>query len=168
MAHRLRDQLLASAGATRALTADEMLAFGRSVDPAQVDLSAYRCFTPERYARNTVFRNDHFELVVICWLPNQASSIHDHGRSHCLYIILEGEMQEEMFAVDSGGRPRRQVARCYRPGQITIAGPADVHRIANTGGSHLVTVHVYSPPLDAAVTNFTPIPHYKTADSSPA
>lgn len=165
MANRLRDQLLASPGASRALTAEEMLAFGRSVDPAQVDLSEYRQFCNERYARNTVFRNDHFELVVICWLPNQASSIHDHGRSYCLYVVVEGEMQEEMFVVNSAGRPRRQAARCYRRGEITIAGPADIHRIANTGGSDLVTVHLYSPPLDAAVTHFTPIPQYKTAGS---
>ena len=168
MAHRLRDQLLASPGVSRALTAPEMLAFGRSVDPAQVDLAEYRQFCAERYARNTVFRNDHFELVVICWQPNQASSIHDHGRSHCLYVVVEGEMQEEMFTINSAGRPRRTAARSYRAGQITIAGPAEVHRIANHASSHLVTVHLYSPPLDDAVTNFTPVPTYKTADSSSA
>jgi hypothetical protein len=36
-----------------------------------------------------------------------------------------------------------------------------VHRILNPGPGNLVTVHIYSPPLDAAVTNYTPIPTRK-------
>jgi len=167
MAHRLRDQLLASAAATRPLQPDEMVAFGGAVDLARLDLTGYREFCDTRYARNPVFRNEHFELVVICWRANQASSIHDHGRSHCLYVVVEGQMQEELFAVNDNGRPRRTRMRSFGRGETMIAAPADVHRIANIGGSELVTVHLYSPPLDEAVTNFTPIPEYKSS-SQPA
>jgi predicted metal-dependent enzyme (double-stranded beta helix superfamily) len=161
MAHALRDRLLASPAAARPLGAEEILAFGRSIDLACLDLGAYRQFTATRYARNTIHCSEHFELVAICWLPKQASSIHDHGRSHCLYVIVEGEMQEEMFVLDADGRPRRTQARNFGRGQITIAAPTDVHRIVNATSENLVTLHVYSPPLDDRVTNFTPIPTYK-------
>jgi len=165
MAHALRDRLLASPASHRPLRAEEILAFGRSVDLARLDLTSYRQFTPTRYARNSIHACEHFELVAICWLPKQASSIHDHGRSHCLYVIVEGEMQEEQFVLDDGGRPRRTQARQFGPGQITIAAPADVHRIVNATSENLVTLHLYSPPLDDNVTNFTPIPTYKSQNA---
>jgi cysteine dioxygenase len=166
MALALRDRLLASAASTRPLDAGEMLALARSVDLERLDLTAYREFCATRYARNCVFVNEHIELVVICWLAKQASSIHDHGRSNCLYLIVEGTMQEEMFDLDSAGKPRRLRAREFTRGQITIASPTDVHRIVNCTHDHLVTVHLYSPPLDDAVRNFTPIPTYKAASPS--
>ena len=157
----------ASAAATRPLGPEEMLAFGRSVDLQQLDLTGYRQFSDTRYARNSIYRNEHFELVVICWRANQASSIHDHGRSHCLYVVVEGEMQEELFELNDNGRPRRARTRSFGASEVTIAAPADVHRICNIGGGELVTIHVYSPPLDEAVTNYTPIPEYKSS-SQPA
>jgi cysteine dioxygenase len=159
VAHRLRQRLLASpAAADRALARDEMLAFARAVDLDTLDLAEYRKFDETRYARNTVFLNERVELVVICWRADQASSIHDHGRSNCLYLVVDGEMQEELFAVNDEGRPRRALTRRFRRGDITLAGPADIHRIANLGEGDLVTVHIYSPPLDDSMTNYTPIP----------
>lgn len=167
MAHVLRDRIVASpAGAERALTADEMLALARSVDLATLDVESYCKFSEERYARNTVFLNDHVELVVICWLPAQASAIHDHGRSNCLYLVTSGSMQEEMFELNAARRPRRTLVRNFDRGAITIAAPTDVHRILNPGPENLVTVHIYSPPLDTAVTNFTPIPTRKAGTPS--
>lgn len=159
MIHRLRDRILASpAGSERALERDEMLRLARSVDLASLDLGAYRVFDEERYARNTVLLNEHVELVVICWLQSQASSIHDHGRSNCLYLVTEGAMQEELFRIGADGKPERTAKRSFARGDITVAAPADVHRIVNTGPADLVTVHIYSPPLDSTVTNYTPIP----------
>ena len=155
----LRHAVLASpAGSTRALTRDEMTDLARSVDLERLDLGDFRCFTEARYARNTVFLNQHIELVVICWLAGQASSIHDHGASNCLYLVVEGAMQEEMFRLDAERRPERTSKRLYGRGDITVAAPTDVHRIVNPGEAALVTVHLYSPPLDERVTNFTPIP----------
>lgn len=159
MIHRLRDDILASkAGSERALDRDEMVHLARSVDLAQLDLGAFRVFDEERYARNTVVLNEHVELVVICWLQSQASSIHDHGRSNCLYLVTEGTMQEELFRLGPGAKPERTAKRHFERGAITVAAPSDVHRIVNMGPEPLVTVHIYSPPLDESVTHFTPIP----------
>jgi cysteine dioxygenase len=155
----LRHAVLASpAGSRRALTPDEMTALARAVDLSRLDLGDFRRFSEERYARNTVFLNEHIELVVICWRGGQASSIHDHGASNCLYLIVEGAMQEELFRLDDDGHPERTAKRHFGPGEITVAAPTDVHRITNPGEGELVTIHLYSPPLDERVTNFTPIP----------
>ncbi|MDH3591554.1 MAG: cysteine dioxygenase family protein [Planctomycetota bacterium] len=164
MVLKLLDRMLAGEGGTaRALTPAEMTAVAKSVDLGAVQLDGCCQFNPERYVRNTIHLNDHFELVVICWMPGQESSIHDHGVSQCLYLIVEGEMVEERFRRVEGAMPEPTDERRFGPGDITIAAGEDVHRIANRADSNLVTIHIYSPPLDDAVTLFTPTPRYLDA-----
>lgn len=143
--------------ASRPLTAEEMISVARSVDLDQLELGEFRGFDTCRYARNTVELNDAYELVVICWLPGQLSTIHDHGRSNCLYLVVEGEMTEELYgdADTIDGEPELVRSRTFRRGDVTLAAGSDVHRIV-AGEGHLVTVHVYSPPLED-VRHFTEI-----------
>ena len=158
MVLRLRDRILAGPGGVkRPLTAQEMEAIARSADLKTLDLSGYRRFQDECYARNTVLLNDQCELVVICWQPGQMSAIHDHGSSYCLYLVVEGTMVEERYRLE-GGKPVKQDERSFRRGDITIAAGDSVHRINNRGDNPLVTVHIYSPPLGANMKLYTPIP----------
>lgn len=158
MVLKLRDRILnGPGGVTRPLTAAEMEAHARSVNLKTLDISAYRRFQDECYARNTVVLNDQCELVVICWQPGQMSAIHDHGSSNCLYLVVEGEMVEERYRLGNG-KPEPVDERTFRTGDITIAAGDAVHRINNRGEKHLVTVHIYSPPLGANMKLYTPIP----------
>ena len=92
MVEALRDRMLQGPGGVeRPFTAEEMVALAESVDES-FDCSNYRKFKCATYTRNRVHLNEHFELVVICWEPGQASSIHDHGRSNCLYRVIQGTM----------------------------------------------------------------------------
>ncbi len=164
MVSRLKDRIVASpAGSERALTRDEMVALASAVDVESLDLGDYGAVKKACYARNTVLLNDHIELVVICWLPGQASAVHDHGRSNCLYLIVEGEMQEELFDLGPGGQPEARSKRSFGRGEITVAASDDIHRITNITDEKLVTIHLYSPPLDEKMTMYTPIPRTETA-----
>lgn len=162
MVAKLRARVEASpAGSERVLTRDEMVELARTVDLDTFDCRSYREFKTECYARNSVLRTEFVELVVICWLPGQQSSVHDHGHSNCLYLVIDGEMEEEQFtAAAAGEEPRATGKRTFAAGDITVAAGDDIHRISNHGDEKLVTVHIYSPPLGPDVTNFTPLPRY--------
>ena len=43
------------------------------------DWKKYINFSNQKYIRNLIFRNDKFEMYVICWNNNQSSPIHDHS-----------------------------------------------------------------------------------------
>lgn len=160
MVQKLCARMLAGpAGTERPFTAEEMIELARSLDGA-CDISEHRRFKCTTYTRNRVHLNEHFELVVICWEPGQASSIHDHGRSNCLYRVLEGVMVEEQFELGPDGMPVPTQETSYGENEITLAPGHLIHRINNRADTHLVTLHIYSPPLDAAVTHYTPVPTY--------
>jgi len=158
MVLKLRDRILAGPGGmTRPFTPAEMEALARSVNLKALDLTKYRHFQDECYARNTVLLNDQCELVVICWQPGQMSAVHDHGSSYCLYLVIEGVMVEERYRLVEG-KPEPVDERSFGPGDITIAKGDSVHRINNRGSKQLVTVHIYSPPLGPKMKLYTPIP----------
>ena len=142
----------------RPLTREEMVAFAKSVDLAAFDCCGRDEFNEARYARNTICENEHFELVLICWRPGQASAVHDHGKSNCLYLVVDGELEEELFELDADGKPQSVKVRTWKKGGITVAGGDDVHQIRNCSDRDLRTLHIYSPPLKQTVTNFTPVP----------
>ena len=158
MVLKLCDRMLEGpAGTERPFTAEEMIELASSGD---VDCAEFRKFKCKSYTRNRVHLNEHFELVVICWEAGQSSSIHDHGRSNCLYRVLEGEMTEERFELGPDGMPQATENAKYGVGEITLAPGHLIHRISNRTDSHLVTLHIYSPPLGSAVTHYTPVPTY--------
>lgn len=118
------------------------------------DVVPWLVFDPEHYARNTVRRGRHFELLVICREPGQATAVHDHGDSECVVRVLQGTLHEQRYSLVAGeegerpgsaGPPRR-----FARGELLRIGPAGVHRVDNPreADARAVSLHVYSPPLE--------------------
>jgi len=159
MVQKLCDAMLAGPGGVeRPFLIEEMRSLAEGVDLDAFDPGEFRSFNEQRYARNTVFENEHFELVVICWRPGQASAVHDHGDSFCLYLVVDGEFEERLYELGTDGEPKPTTSRRWGKGGITIASGPDIHQIANDSDQDLLTVHMYSPPLKQTSKLFTPVP----------
>jgi cysteine dioxygenase len=113
------------------------------------DLRPYRSFKAGNYARHRVFRNEHVELLVLCWRPGQRTPIHDHNGSHGAVRVCEGVMWETIFEQDSESKLRYKSARQWLVGGVTGAEVPDIHQLGNpeVSGQDMVTLHAYAPPL---------------------
>jgi cysteine dioxygenase len=113
------------------------------------DLRPYIGFKAGTYARHRVFRNEQFELLVLCWRPGQRTPIHDHNGSYGVIRVCSGVLWETMFAMDERRGLVYQAAREWTDGCITGADIPDIHQIGNpdVSGQDLVTLHLYAPPL---------------------
>ena len=107
----------------------------------------YIHFSDERYSRNLLAHGPQFYALVMCWLPGQASPIHDHKGAACGVRVIEGTASEVSY--------RRDGDRLVEDGTVTlVAGEVcgsfddDIHEIRNNTERNLVTLHVYSPYLD--------------------
>lgn len=116
---------------------------------AAADLRPYISFKAGTYARHRVFRNEQFELLVLCWRPGQRTPIHDHNGSYGVIRVCSGVLWETMFALDEQRGLVYQSARDWTNGCITGADIPDIHQIGNpdVSGQDLVTLHLYAPPL---------------------
>jgi cysteine dioxygenase len=106
-------------------------------------------FHDHHYVRNLIHRQPHVEVLCMCWLSGQRSPIHDHNQSNCLVRVLEGVMTNTDFKLLPSGYVCPVVSHEYGAGAIEARSEADIHQVANLqpAGCNLVTLHVYSPPL---------------------
>src|SRR5262245_25354835 len=117
------------------LTADDVAPFVRANE--------------QQYNRAPVVVREHYELLVMTWLPGQASVPHDHTGSICVMQVVQGEAAEGCYCVAPDGFVDLEYEEVVRAGDVTSGQDAGVHTVRNTspGAGTLVTVHVYAPPL---------------------
>jgi uncharacterized NAD(P)/FAD-binding protein YdhS len=103
----------------------------------------------QHYNRAPVVIREDFELLVMTWLPGQASVPHDHTGSICAMQVVEGEAAEACYRVAADGYVDLEYETTVRSGEVTSGQDSGVHTVRNASqtGELLVTVHVYAPPL---------------------
>lgn len=92
-----------------------------------------------------------WELLLLTWLPNQRTPIHDHGGSRCWMVVQSGSLCLKNF------KPAPQDDSplvCVEGARDFHAGSADyiddelgVHSITNRASEPAVSLHLYSPPV---------------------
>jgi hypothetical protein len=103
---------------------------------------------PSRYQTHLVHAepDGSFSIVVMVWLPGQATPVHDH-LSWCCTAVLRGTEYEEVYALR--GDHLAVIARNANPaGTVSgFAPPGDVHLVRNIGSATAVSLHVYGTDI---------------------
>lgn len=111
------------------------------------DLQRYFRWNNKHYTRTCVHRNADFELLVICYEPGQATSIHDYDSQNAWIHPVMGEVEVERYAMGEHGL-RSLGADWLRTGSPDLfrTGSA-IHRFVNHGPARAVTLNLYAKPL---------------------
>ncbi len=104
-------------------------------------------YSEDGYQRNVIKKNEHYELVAICWIPGQNTPIHDHTGSDCAFLIVSGVSTETVYKTNEDGLAYPVSDRRYEPGEVCAAEEPDIHRVSNKESTNLINLHVYTPPL---------------------
>jgi cysteine dioxygenase len=145
------------AAARLELTASAPAGIEALLRAAQFDdasLAPFVSFMADRYTRNCVYRDERFELLLLCWARGARSPIHDHGDSRCFVTVLRGALTIENFTILEHGRApgpavlSRTGTQNLGLGGIDTRSPqTDVHRVSALGGP-AISLHLYAAPLD--------------------
>jgi cysteine dioxygenase len=121
---------------------------------SEADLQPYLGFKAGNYCRHRVMRNEHVEMLVLCWKPGQRTPIHDHNGSHGAVFVQEGIMWETTFDYDAESGLAYKAHRELRKGGLTGSELPDIHQLGNpdVSGRDLITIHIYAPPLGVLKT----------------
>ena len=107
---------------------------------------------PDRpYGRRVLFANDAVEGMIATWTRDTPCAPHDHGGSFGGVRVLQGEALHQIYAVEEGAlRPVKQER--VGPGGLLACAPDLVHSMQDGGAADpLVTLHLYSGPIDYMV-----------------
>ena len=47
----------------------------------------------KKYTRNLVYRNNDFEILFLCWSPEQIAPVHGHEGEKCWAKVESGKLQ---------------------------------------------------------------------------
>lgn len=121
----------------------------KSADLTMDDVAPFVQVNARNYHRALVVLREHYELLVMTWLPGQSSVPHDHSGSICAMQVLQGKAVEESFCVAADGYADLDYETHYGCGEISALQDASIHTVRNPAKASetLVTVHIYAPPL---------------------
>ncbi|MBX2861198.1 MAG: cysteine dioxygenase family protein [Vampirovibrio sp.] len=106
-------------------------------------------FQENKYTRHLVLKTDNVEILLVCWSPDLATAVHEHGPSDGVIMVLEGELENTNYYPD--GREEVQV---WKAGDIghTLVGVQ--HKIENKSGKGAISLNIYSPALEQQYRGF--------------
>jgi 3-mercaptopropionate dioxygenase len=89
-----------------------------------------------------------FSIQAIVWPAGRVTQIHDHV-SWCVFGVIQGVLDEEVFALDGSGEFLVPTGRTTNAvGAVNgFAPPGDIHRVANPGDRTAISIHVYGTDL---------------------
>jgi len=117
--------------------------------PDRSEIEPFIHFTPERYARNLVYKCDRFECLVLCWRAGQRSPIHDHANSICAVYTLDGVLSADNYRKTASGHIRADYSEDLRPGDVLTIQTTEIHQVSNLDDTKdLISLHFYLGPLE--------------------
>jgi|SRR6266540_3032757 len=86
--------------------------------------------------------------MAIVWRPGQVTRIHDHV-TWCVFGVIQGVEDEELFALDDGGECLVPVGRTATPPATSVGSPRPATSTASaTQATHTaISIHVYGTDL---------------------
>jgi cysteine dioxygenase len=126
--------------------------------PVDVDsISRYLFWNREFYTRNLVYKDERFEMLVICWERGQASAVHDHSDQKCWMTVPVGRLQGQNFKIEEIDESRSfcklketqnfELSDCLAA-KVELEEP--IHQVLNLAeyDERAVSIHIYSKPYD--------------------
>ncbi|MGG4167607.1 cysteine dioxygenase family protein [Rossellomorea vietnamensis] len=98
------------------------------------------------YYRKLLYQNEAVELLVMNWSDMECAP-HDHGDSKGWIQVMDGTSVNTIFEVKDNNLPQELFDREYREGSFFFAPKKGVHKMKKGSTGDLVTLHLYSPPI---------------------
>jgi quercetin dioxygenase-like cupin family protein len=89
----------------------------------------------------SLHRDDHVDVWLLCWTPENDTGWHDHDVSSGAVAVVDGRLTEHTLAIG------RASLRMEVPAGASYSfGPDHIHRLTGLDNCS-VSIHAYSPPL---------------------
>ena len=116
------------------------------------ELDPYLVWKPDRYTRGLVYRNELFEVIVLCWNVGQGSPVHDHAGQRCWMTLPQCRLEITNYAYKHGREIEFIDTEIVgeHESDIHIDQCSSVHQITNRCAwcEPAVSLQVYSRPFD--------------------
>lgn len=119
-----------------------------SLDIPLEDFKNYASWSLDCYTRNCIFECEKYELILLCWEPEQKTPIHDHGGEECWVRVIQGELKEVIFKIDEGDQLRSVKSEVSKINDVSyMIDFMGVHSLQNNTKQRSMSLHLYAKPI---------------------
>ena len=102
-------------------------------------------YNKNKYTRNLVYKNDFFQIILMCWPPGYKSPIHDHNKSECFYKILKGKLIEKIYQIENDKMKLINEVTLHSNQLGKINDQLGYHLVHNNTNDYTISLHLYTP-----------------------
>ena len=132
---------------------EDYTALLQNFDFGLIDFKPYESWSKDRYTRNCIYKDDQFEILLLCWRPGQQTSIHGHDGEDCWVYMIEGEITEVFYTLDVDNYLRKVRSHQILPNQLTFMNDKlGYHKLSSSNHFSSVSLHVYAKPIEECLS----------------
>jgi len=110
--------------------------------------SKFEHWSEEKYIRNGIYKDERFEIILLCWEKGQKTPIHCHGGEECWVYLLKGEIEEVFYVKDGQGNPIKTTSKKLHVSNSSyINDTIGFHSMRNSFDGRSLSLHIYAKPI---------------------
>jgi len=114
------------------------------------DFNAFAHWKEDGYCRNCIERTDTYELILICWNPEDETPMHGHANQRCWVHQVDGVLREVRYQMEADGTLTESNQMDLTPGRLTyMDDDMGYHALANHSEEKAMSLHLYISPIDS-------------------
>lgn len=114
-----------------------------------IDFKNYESWSSEKYTRNCMYKDEQFELLLLCWDEGQETSIHDHDGEDCWVYLLNGKMEEVLYSCENSNYLKKESTQFMQPRQLSFMNDRiGYHKLRNCFKGKSMSLHLYAKPIE--------------------
>tara|TARA_B110000444_G_C18832215_1_gene593866 strand:+ start:510 stop:1025 length:516 start_codon:yes stop_codon:yes gene_type:complete len=98
------------------------------------------------YTRNLVYKDQSFEILIVCWGPKSSAPIHGHEGEKCWAKVLKGELTINNYKQLSQNPLKLKQISSDICKEGYLDGPAEIHSVKNISAENSSSLHIYAKP----------------------
>tara|TARA_B000000609_G_scaffold153293_1_gene141647 strand:- start:86 stop:604 length:519 start_codon:yes stop_codon:yes gene_type:complete len=112
----------------------------------QNEIQDYIFFDNDKYTRHLIYKDDDFEILIMCWRPGHRAPIHGHEGEKCFMRVERGSLLFTNYDLISKDPLELTKIDSVKGEMGYLDGPADIHSVENVFDENSITFHIYSKP----------------------
>jgi cysteine dioxygenase len=107
----------------------------------------YENFCAGEYTRHLIHKDEHYEMILLCWDAHQQSPIHNHMDENCWMAVVDGIVEEVQYTpTPEGPLLEGKTTSLERGGVAYIHDDIALHLVRSGGGKRGASLHIYAKP----------------------
>jgi predicted metal-dependent enzyme (double-stranded beta helix superfamily) len=96
----------------------------------------------EGYGRKLVYAEQNFEIMVMSWMPNDFSAIHNHGYTQWGAVQVFGNTSHYVYKFQNN-HIKLIEKQSFKPNDIVLVTNEFIHQMGNQTDTPCLTLHIY-------------------------